>query len=142
MDTPGHDDEDKRISIEAMGKLLDRLVAQKEIVLKIGRGPGDAHQGRLVNGSLGQVIDFVTSQEAMERRMQVAQTEPEDNPEKRNKIPAEVMAMGLDRLWPVVRFTNGDTMRANSTYMCMGPECPQVAGTDSAAGARRPWSHI
>ncbi|KZT22127.1 hypothetical protein NEOLEDRAFT_1072193, partial [Neolentinus lepideus HHB14362 ss-1] len=67
-------------------------------------------QGHLVNGSLGQVVDFVTSQEAMEKRMEIAQTEPEDNLNKRNKIPAKVMDLGTDRVWPVVKFTSGKTM--------------------------------
>ena len=61
-------------------------------------------QGELVNGSVGQVIKFCTSQEAMRNKMEIATEEGLRGSER----DAQQAAARYDgSLWPVVRFTNG-----------------------------------
>jgi hypothetical protein len=59
-------------------------------------------QGSLVNGSVGKVVAFATSKEAMENRTEIAKTD--DN------TAAKSAAMYGGRPWPVVRFTSGKEM--------------------------------
>jgi hypothetical protein len=61
-------------------------------------------QGELVNGSVGQVIKFCTSQEAMQNKMEIA-TEEGLRGSERDARQAAARYDGS--LWPVVRFTNG-----------------------------------
>ncbi|KAJ6501688.1 hypothetical protein C8R47DRAFT_237948 [Mycena vitilis] len=59
-------------------------------------------QGRLVNGSVGQVIGFSTSSEAIKQHLEVAKSEEtvQPNPD----------LAGSTRRWPVVRFTHGEEL--------------------------------
>lgn len=61
-------------------------------------------QGQLVNGSVGQVITFYTSQEAMQNKMEIATEEGLRGSERDARQP---VARYDGSLWPVVRFMNG-----------------------------------
>lgn len=61
-------------------------------------------QGQLVNGSVGQVIEFCTSQDAMRKQMDIA-TEEGLRGSERDVQQAAARYDGSQ--WPVVRFTNG-----------------------------------
>ena len=61
-------------------------------------------QGQLVNGSVGQVVKFCTSQEAMRNKMEIGTEEGLRGSERDAKQAA---ARYDGSLWPVVRFTNG-----------------------------------
>lgn len=61
-------------------------------------------QGHLVNGSVGQVVRFCTSQEAMRNKMEIA---TEEGLRGSERDPGQAAAKYDDSLWPVVRFTNG-----------------------------------
>ncbi|KAF8634433.1 hypothetical protein AX15_000883 [Amanita polypyramis BW_CC] len=93
-DAPGYDSSDQRVTIAQMERLLDRMVARKSLVLKVGAQVmliKNLVQGELVNGSLGKVIEF----KPLDRS---------DDPHNRSDYipPGE--------LWPVVKFTNGRVM--------------------------------
>lgn len=60
-------------------------------------------QGELVNGSVGQIVKFCSSQEAVRNEMEIA-TEEGLRGSERDQRQA---AARYDGSWPVVRFTNG-----------------------------------
>lgn len=75
MESRGFNMYGERISFDAAGRLLERLVAPREITLKVGAQVmllRNLLQGRLVNGSLGKVVDFITTHEAIERLIGIA----------------------------------------------------------------------
>ncbi|KAF8139878.1 hypothetical protein EV363DRAFT_1151927 [Boletus edulis] len=61
-------------------------------------------QGELVNGSVGQVIRFCTSQEAVRNKTEIA---TEDGLRGSERDARQVAARYDDSQLPVVRFTNG-----------------------------------
>lgn len=61
-------------------------------------------QGELVNGSVGQVVKFSTSQEAMQNKTEIA-TEEGLRGSEHDTRQAAARYDGF--IWPVVRFTNG-----------------------------------
>lgn len=65
-------------------------------------------QGSLVNGSVGQVIAFSTSREAQKNHTEIAQV---DNAQDQ-RIAQTILnrAAENERVWPIVRFTNGRDM--------------------------------
>jgi hypothetical protein len=65
-------------------------------------------QGELVNGSVGQVIAFSTSSEAQKNHTDIAQVDDAKDPITAQRIRSR--AAQNDRVWPVVRFTNGRVM--------------------------------
>lgn len=65
-------------------------------------------QGQLVNGSVGQVVGFSTSNEALTNHTEIAQVDDNTNSHGAQKMRSRVAQN--DRVWPVVRFTNGKTM--------------------------------
>jgi hypothetical protein len=65
-------------------------------------------QGELVNGSVGQVVAFSTSREAQNNHTLIAQVDDANDPSGAQRIRNRA-AQG-DRVWPVVRFTNGRVM--------------------------------
>ncbi|KAF8640863.1 hypothetical protein AX17_000511 [Amanita inopinata Kibby_2008] len=92
QDSPGLDSSRQRITVARMERLLDRLVAPKSLILKVGAQVmliKNLIQGELVNGSLGRVIDF--------KRLEIS-----DVPAERRPI-----FVPNSQLWPVVKFTNG-----------------------------------
>ncbi|KAG2345306.1 hypothetical protein BDR05DRAFT_880717 [Suillus weaverae] len=97
-DTPGRDSNDNLVSLEQMGRLLERLVAQRVIHLK------NMVQGQLVNGSVGQVVRFSTSEEALRTAIPIATEEG-----LKGGLPtkSELPANYDNSQWPVVRFTCG-----------------------------------
>jgi len=65
-------------------------------------------QGELVNGSVGQVIAFSTSSEALKNHTDIAQVDDAKDPITAQRIRSR--AAQNDRVWPVIRFTNGRVM--------------------------------
>jgi len=65
-------------------------------------------QGSLVNGSVGQVVAFSTSHEAQINHTEIAQAGDTKDPSIAQYIRNR--AAQNDRVWPVVRFTNGRVM--------------------------------
>ncbi|KAJ7462771.1 hypothetical protein B0H11DRAFT_1735116, partial [Mycena galericulata] len=79
-------------------------------------------QGSLVNGSVGQVIGFFTSVEAIQRHLEVARSEGNGQP---NPLPTS-----SDQLWPLVRFEKG-----NEVFIT--PEEFSINNADGEMEARR-----
>ncbi|PSS37108.1 hypothetical protein PHLCEN_2v981 [Hermanssonia centrifuga] len=78
IDTPGYDDYGRQIPPERVDRLLERLVAPKNIVLKKGAMVmliKNLEQGVLVNGSTGVVADFCTTREALNRGIKIGLVE-------------------------------------------------------------------
>jgi hypothetical protein len=65
-------------------------------------------QGELVNGSVGQVIAFSTSSEAQKNHTDIAQVDDTKDPVTAQRIRSR--AAQNERVWPVIRFTNGRVM--------------------------------
>jgi len=111
MDTPGYDSKGEIISQQKVERVLERLVAAKMVSLKVGAQVmliKNLIQGKLVNGSVGQVVGFSTSHEALNNHTEIAQVDDTKDPQAAQKIVNR--AAQNDRVWPVVRFTNGMTM--------------------------------
>lgn len=69
-------------------------------------------QGKLVNGSIGRVVDFKTPSEARTRGINIAKTEEQAHPrdptqEARYRVLEAAAESGT---WPEVRFQNGLTL--------------------------------
>ncbi|KAJ8468581.1 hypothetical protein ONZ45_g17199 [Pleurotus djamor] len=107
-DRPGIDANGRPVSKEAMIRLLERLVAPNEIVLKV-----DAQvmliknlvQGELVNGSVGRVIRFAKVKDVA--RNAIIKADEKANAKANRKDPSPD---DLDCEYPLVRFTNGREM--------------------------------
>ncbi|KIM84623.1 hypothetical protein PILCRDRAFT_390142 [Piloderma croceum F 1598] len=111
MDLPGHDSKGERVSEQTMERLLERLIASKTISLKIGAQVmliKNLIQGELVNGSVGQVIAFSTSSEAQKNHTDIAQVDDAKDSIAAQRIRSR--AAQNNRVWPVIRFTNGRVM--------------------------------
>ena len=73
-------------------------------------------QGRLVNGSLGQVVGFQSLSEARGRDTEVAEVDKSRDPvimqgRDHSEEPMEGnQVVPVDSSWPVVRFINGQTL--------------------------------
>jgi len=114
MDTPGYDSKGEPTSSAKLEKLLERLMAAKMIALKVGAQVmliKNLVQGQLVNGSVGQVIAFSTSKEALKNHTEIARTDDVrgESAESRWRNYRDPITQS-DRVWPVVRFTNGRIM--------------------------------
>ncbi|KAJ7102319.1 hypothetical protein B0H15DRAFT_768603 [Mycena belliarum] len=97
----------ERTTLDQMERLLDRLVVPKLIRLKVGAQVmlvKNLVQGRLVNGSVGQVIGFYTSADAVRRHLEIAKLEASPDGATDTEVVAGVPP---DQQWPLVRFTNG-----------------------------------
>lgn len=105
-DIPGTNSNGQPVHLDAMTRLLERLVVPKEVILKV-----DAQvmlvknllQGELVNGSVGRVTRFASVKDTAKTNLG-AILNPEDKTAK-----AEIQTES-ERLWPMVRFTNGREM--------------------------------
>ncbi|KAG2123604.1 hypothetical protein DEU56DRAFT_47658 [Suillus clintonianus] len=129
-DTPGRDSNDNLVSLEHMGRLLERLVAQPIVHLKVGAQVmliKNMVQGQLVNGSVGQVIRFSTSEEAMRTATPIA---TEEGLKGGLSTKSELPANYDNSQWPVVRFTCGKEM------LCI-PTDFTVDNADGGIEARR-----
>ncbi|KAL4244570.1 ATP-dependent DNA helicase PIF1 [Abortiporus biennis] len=126
-DVAGWTERGRPIGKQAMDRLLSRLVAQKEIRLKIGAQVmliKNLVQGRLVNGSVGVIIGFCTCAEAVREGTQVAQFEIDppferDNKNKNNfnnkpRVPERFLSSQV--AYPKVRFAKGDTILCIPTF--------------------------
>lgn len=154
MESRGFSMYGKRISADAAERLLERLVAPREISLKV-----DAQvmllrnllQGRLVNGSLGKVVDFITTHEAIERLIDIAELEAKPLRSKNGDflptidagadgVNTEVQYQGLLTLnkhafgkhdkFPLVKFTDG-------THLLCAPLPFDVQGLKGNCEAQR-----
>ncbi|OBZ79224.1 ATP-dependent DNA helicase PIF1 [Grifola frondosa] len=92
-DIPGFDEQGKPVPIARMERLLERLVAQKRVILKLGSQVmliKNLVQGQLVNGSVGRIVGFSTTREAVNHGTQIGV--PESNvkdagPDGKAKVP-------------------------------------------------------
>ncbi|KAJ7169512.1 PIF1-like helicase-domain-containing protein [Mycena filopes] len=116
-DYSGHNSNGERISEARRDQLLNRLVVPQIVHLK------NLVQGQLVNGSLGQIVGFFTSVDAISRHLEVAREGDEQQP-----IPPE--RNGEQQLWPLVRFTNG-------SELLMVPQEFTINNADGQTEARR-----
>ncbi|CAL1696183.1 unnamed protein product [Somion occarium] len=126
QDMPGRDEHGQPIPAEKMEKLLTRLIAPQTIILKLGAQVmliKNVVQGQFVNGSVGQIVDFITPFEAKQRGTRVALTENHRSDrdvgrfrgQNRNsdgppEIPIPPTLFQSARRWPLVQFQNGHTM--------------------------------
>lgn len=67
-------------------------------------------QGELVNGSVGQVVDFGTIQCALTNHIEIAKFDGSEAADSQNNFTAQNTAIRGDRIWPIVRFTKGQTV--------------------------------
>ncbi|EFI28655.1 DNA repair and recombination protein pif1 [Coprinopsis cinerea okayama7 len=138
QDIPGRDADGRITSPAKMEQLLDRLLAPKSITLKVGAQVmlvKNIQQGRLVNGSVGTVIKFMSVDEAAKEHVTIAEAErPSDNEKtkagtRESPINVDDFESGEDEeddivivsesanaplpatrrlmLWPLVRFVGG-----------------------------------
>ncbi|KII93468.1 hypothetical protein PLICRDRAFT_152207, partial [Plicaturopsis crispa FD-325 SS-3] len=114
-DYPGWDAEGNPTLDDKVPRMLERLVAPKSIVLKVGAQVmliKNLVQGELVNGSVGRVIAFSTPIDAANEHTEIAQVElpkgaPVPVPGAPPKQPPALPKSQSTGLWPVVLFTNG-----------------------------------
>ncbi|TFK57656.1 hypothetical protein OE88DRAFT_159416 [Heliocybe sulcata] len=113
-DVPGCNANGDETSLDALETILGRLLAQQEVVLKVGAQVmliKNVPDVDLVNGSQGLVVGFMTSQEASEEKITVLQVgRAEDRTVKYGESSDEARPQGDDKLWPLVKFTNGRTI--------------------------------
>ncbi|KAK7064560.1 P-loop containing nucleoside triphosphate hydrolase protein [Favolaschia claudopus] len=124
-DMAGLNSKNERISTQQMDKLLERLVVPKSIGLKVMLVK-NLSQGRLVNGSTGQVVGFSTAFDAIQRHLEVAKLDI-------NAPPPPELARST-QLWPVVKFVNG-------VEMLMVPQEFTINNADGGMEARRDQVH-
>ncbi|KAJ2919332.1 hypothetical protein MD484_g1111, partial [Candolleomyces efflorescens] len=105
-DMSGVDSDGKYISEKRRNQLLEKLVCQQRIALKVGAQVmliKNLVQGQLVNGSIGKVVSFSTLSELAQDETMVRSEEKDGvflPDSSRSSLPA--------RAWPVVKFINGD----------------------------------
>ncbi|GLB36503.1 putative DNA-dependent ATPase and 5'-3' DNA helicase required for the maintenance of both mitochondrial and nuclear genome stability [Lyophyllum shimeji] len=125
-DRAGYDYRHQSISDESANKLLDRLVAVPKLTLKLGAQVmliQNVVQKVLVNGSVGRVIEFLTTSEAVARNIAIAEIMPTKGryphhqlqPELPEVSPSDMRPLNNNLFsnkekWPLVRFTNGNEL--------------------------------
>ncbi|KAI0274844.1 hypothetical protein BC834DRAFT_17333 [Gloeopeniophorella convolvens] len=147
-DRPGVSASGRPTSDREMERLLERLIALKMVVLKVGAQVmlvKNLKQGQLVNGSLGKVIRFSTYKDAARRH---TQTLP--NGANENEISTFVRQSPM--FWPVVKFTNGverlcvpeefTVNNASGEVEASRHQYPQVPGTDAGASQGGSSQHL
>lgn len=73
-------------------------------------------QGKLVNGSLGQVVEFRSVRQALQEGYEIAKVDTTQPGEPQIKAPPEPELLVASEemknpaVWPVVHFTNGRTL--------------------------------
>jgi len=109
----------------AMGRVknaLDRLIALKEITLKVGAQVmliKNLIQGELVNGTKGRVEEFITMEEAKSRLIESACPPPPPPPKDDVPPSDELVKLPLDSfdrfdgVWPLVKFETGTRLLCN-----------------------------
>jgi len=125
MEACGWDIFGDRISARTAEALLEQLTVPRNLKLKVGAQVvllRNISQGpRLVNGSLGKVIEFITTGEALARHLDIAKS---DSRQGSGELPPEFQAVNPGSLvplnegvmfkkndrYPLVQFSNGTTM--------------------------------
>ncbi|KAJ3772856.1 hypothetical protein FB446DRAFT_642801 [Lentinula raphanica] len=122
MDIPGTNIDGVPLNYAQMERLLERLVVPKSITLKVGAQVmlvKNLEQGSLVNGSVGTIIGFSTSRQALRNGISIARIESGQNapfnstyePDQEEQEEEDANNPSSNaRVWPVVRFTNGRVM--------------------------------
>ncbi|THH12878.1 hypothetical protein EW146_g7285 [Bondarzewia mesenterica] len=108
QDWPGRDSQgNPKVNEDEMNRLLDRLVAPKEITLKVGAQVmlvKNMVPGVLVNGTVGKVVDFITYREALQSQTEIAAPREKDEKVVPDFVKSSTIA------WPLVVFTNGQPL--------------------------------
>ncbi|GJE87830.1 ATP-dependent DNA helicase PIF1 [Phanerochaete sordida] len=119
-DSPGFNAYGRRVGAQTMSTLLERLLAQQSMTLKVGAQVmliKNIEQGSLINGSVGKVTGFMTAIEASREHILIGVTKRRRESESATGI-SDISA-GMDPLekalrdpepYPVVAFSNGRTM--------------------------------
>jgi hypothetical protein len=114
-DTPGVSDDGQRVTQDGAARLLERLIAPKELTLKVGAQVmliKNLRQGELVNGSQGVVVKWCTPGQARQDHTEISDEDP-------NRVLEENNANGKRQSesrgdagtpYPLVKFTNGREM--------------------------------
>ncbi|KAJ3556482.1 hypothetical protein NM688_g2009 [Phlebia brevispora] len=147
IDVPGWEESGQRISAEKADKLLNNLIAQKFLTLKVGAQVmliKNLVQGSLVNGTIGRVVGFATTRDALNKgtwigvadnkgdKSQVGLLQGQDG-DKKNKPPgSETVQQYLrsGRNWPIVKFSGGEEV------LCV-PAQFEVTNAEGLVQARR-----
>jgi ATP-dependent DNA helicase PIF1 len=82
-DIPGRTDDGQRVSQEGAARLLEKLIATREITLKVGAQVmliKNLRQGILVNGTLGKVLAFCTSGHARATQTEISDEQDDQVP--------------------------------------------------------------
>ncbi|GJE87828.1 ATP-dependent DNA helicase PIF1 [Phanerochaete sordida] len=137
-DMPGYDDNGYPLQIDKMKRLLERLVAEETLVLKEGAQVmliKNLVQGQLVNGSMGKVVGFLRTRDAVQRGLKigVADAPKPAGPARRGAPDAPAVperVLRSDGLWPLVRFDGGGEV------LCV-PSTFEVNNADGGVEATR-----
>ncbi|PAV21915.1 dna repair and recombination pif1 [Pyrrhoderma noxium] len=113
----GLDSKGEPVSFRYMDSVLNKLVAIQEVTLKVGAQVMlimNLPNYGLVNGSLGRVIGFRTTEQAHKELIKMAIPDDKDksNGNGVKNIPREQLKAS-PREWPLVQFTNG------REYLCV-----------------------
>lgn len=131
-DTGGIDLAGMPLPTSKVEALLDRLIAPRTIALKVGAQVmliKNLVQGELVNGSVGRIVGFSTSRDALKKGMAIAQTESQNDAGRDKPIVPEETYRST-HVWPVVQFEGGRTL------LCI-PSTFDVNNADGQMEARR-----
>lgn len=111
-DAGGYDAYHHRISNESATNLLNKYTLAPDVItLKVGAQVmciKNLSQGRMVNGSMGQITEFKSLQEARESTFSVATLDFKEPRE--NVVDKLIDEFGSTSMWPFVRFLNGGSM--------------------------------
>jgi len=121
MDSRGYNAKGEQLEKDMAQRLLERLVAPRSISLKVGAQVmliKNIVQGRLVNGVVGKVVEFLTNSEALKRNIAIATIDQKGSradPDAEEPLPHRPGGLipltgdifRKDQFWPLVRFTNG-----------------------------------
>lgn len=124
METRGSNIFGQPISAYAAEALLEQLTVPRKLKLKVGaqvvllrnitQGPT-----RLVNGSLGKVVDFINTGEALKKHLEIAEPDPRrDGDEMSSEVPSrgtffplnEGVVFKKNEQYPLVKFSSGTTL--------------------------------
>ncbi|KAF8656387.1 hypothetical protein AX16_002573 [Volvariella volvacea WC 439] len=121
MDAAGWDVDKRQIPKEVAAELLKKLVAPPKIALKINAQVMllvNLQQGAFVNGSVGKVVDFITTKEAMQRKIEIAELKQYESPPPLDPITKHEFLR--DEKWPLVKFEHGEVLCVALPFQVQG----------------------